>query len=222
MTMYSEEGFKAGYAAVGEPKSAYRDFIKRPFDILFVILIAIPVLTIVTGLSAIIFLKDRRNPFYLQKRVGLEGRVFKMVKLRTMVPNADQLLNSYLESNPEAKEEWDHHQKLRHDPRITPFGRFLRRSSLDELPQFWNVFVGEMSVVGPRPMMVDQVDLYPGKDYFGVRPGITGFWQTSERNVTSFAERAHYDTLYDRNLTFGTDIKVIARTVSVVFSGTGV
>ncbi|WP_282159047.1 sugar transferase [Shimia thalassica] len=222
MTMISEEGFENSYSAAPEVGGVYRVFFKRLFDILFVCLIALPVLTIVAGLAVVIFLKDRKNPFYLQSRVGLDGIVFKMVKLRTMVPNADKLLDDYLASNQDAREEWDHHQKLKNDPRITNFGRFLRRSSMDELPQFFNVLIGDMSVVGPRPMMVDQVELYPGEEYFNVRPGITGFWQTSERNVTSFAERAYYDTQYDRSLSLGTDLTLIFRTVKVVLHGTGV
>lgn len=222
MTMYSDESFDATYPAVGEEIGLYRVYFKRLFDICFVLVIAVPVFTFIAVLALVIYAKDRSSPFYVQRRVGMDGKIFAMLKLRTMVLNADQLLSAHLAADQNAREEWEHHQKLRNDPRITPFGRFLRRSSLDELPQFWNVLIGDMSVVGPRPMMVDQVTLYPGDDYFGVRPGITGFWQTSERNVTSFAERAFYDTKYDRALSLGTDLRVILRTVAVVFSGTGV
>ena len=120
-----------------------------------------------------------------------------------------------------ARAEWDETQKLKNDPRITPFGRFLRKSSLDELPQLWNVFVGDMSLVGPRPMMLNQQALYPGTAYYALRPGITGFWQTAGRNRTSFEARAEYDTSYEAELSLATDVKILARTVSVVVNGTG-
>ena len=115
----------------------------------------------------------------------------------------------------------DHNQKLKDDPRVTRLGRLIRKTSLDELPQFLNVLKGDMSVVGPRPMMVDQKALYPGTAYYSLRPGITGFWQISVRNESSFAERARFDTDYLRKLSFGTDLAVLWRTVSVVLKGTG-
>ena len=120
---------------------------------------------------------DGGSPIYFQKRIGLNGKKFRMWKLRSMVPNADRALAAYLEENPEARAEWDHSQKLRHDPRITRVGLFIRKSSLDELPQLWNVIKGDMSLVGPRPMMMSQRRMYPGTAYYALRPGITGFWQ---------------------------------------------
>jgi lipopolysaccharide/colanic/teichoic acid biosynthesis glycosyltransferase len=144
-----------------------------------------------------------------------------MWKLRSMVANADQLLSVYLAENPDARIEWDHSQKLRYDPRITRVGRIIRKTSLDELPQLWNVLRGDMSLVGPRPMMVDQQELYPGTAYYALRPGITGFWQVSVRNESSFSERAHFDADYLGRMSFVTDLKVLARTVSVVLNGTG-
>lgn len=199
----------------------YRNYLKRLFDVAFVLVIAIPVLLVV-GLLALFISRDGTNPFFLQKRVGVNGRVFHMIKLRSMVPNADQQLEAYLSANPAARAEWDERQKLENDPRITRLGRLIRATSLDELPQFWNVLTGEMSVVGPRPMMVDQIKLYPGTAYFSMRPGITGFWQISERNESSFAERAFHDAHYDARLTWSTDVRVIAQTVGVVFAATGI
>jgi lipopolysaccharide/colanic/teichoic acid biosynthesis glycosyltransferase len=144
-----------------------------------------------------------------------------MWKLRSMVPNADQMLEGYLAANPAARSEWDLTQKLRHDPRITKVGHIIRKSSIDELPQLWNVLKGDMSIVGPRPMMVDQQKIYPGTAYYALRPGITGFWQTSVRNESSFADRAQFDTDYLRQMSFLTDFRVMLRTVRVVVNGTG-
>ena len=198
----------------------YRDVAKRVIDISIVLMAAIPVLFTLTVLAAAIVM-DGVNPFYRQKRIGKNGRVFSMWKLRSMVRNADELLEHYLSQNPEARREWDVSQKLKFDPRITPIGRIIRKTSLDELPQLWNVLRGDMSLVGPRPMMVEQRKLYPGTDYYRLRPGITGLWQISDRNETSFAERSVYDTAYYRALSLRTDLVVMIRTVGVVLRGTG-
>ena len=138
-----------------------------------------------------------------------------------MVPNADVHLADYLSKNPSAREEWDKTQKLKIDPRTTRFGQVLRRTSIDELPQLWNVLIGDMSLVGPRPMMTEQRCLYSGKAYYSLRPGITGFWQISERNGSSFAARASFDTRYFNEMTLSTDIKVLSKTFGVVLRGTG-
>ncbi|GAA6207067.1 sugar transferase [Cognatishimia sp. WU-CL00825] len=212
---------------VALPKSAdsslrglYRDSLKRFFDLLVVALLAVPVLAIVALLSVFI-MRDGKSPFYLQKRVGKNGREFHMIKLRSMVPNADALLSQHLAQDPEARREWDLMQKLKHDPRITSVGRFIRKTSLDELPQLLNVLTGEMSMVGPRPMMPCQKEIYPGRAYYDMRPGITGLWQVSERNEASFSQRAFYDNQYHTELGLGTDLAIMARTVAVVFSATG-
>jgi len=198
----------------------YRDGLKRALDVTLVLIAALPVLIVLMVLAALISL-DGGSPIYLQKRVGRSGRVFHMWKLRSMVMNADALLEQHLARDPALRREWNHTQKLRHDPRITRIGRIIRKTSLDELPQLWNVLRGDMSLVGPRPMMIDQQDLYPGTAYYALRPGITGFWQTSVRNESSFAERAGFDTDYLRKLSFATDLRVLLRTVKVVVNGTG-
>ena len=200
--------------------AGYRKVFKRLLDLTVVAIAAVPTIAILVPIMAVIAL-DGRSPVYVQKRLGRNGRVFRMFKLRSMVVGADQILEAYLERNPEARAEWDRCQKLRHDPRITAFGAFLRKTSLDELPQLLNVLNGSMSVVGPRPMMVEQRALYPGAAYYEMRPGITGFWQVSERNETSFSERAYYDTAYFRQMSLATDLRVMARTVQVVFRATG-
>lgn len=208
-------------ACAGRPRPAlYRDGMKRVLDIALVLVAAIPVLTVLLGLAAVIA-ADGKSPIYLQKRIGRNGRMFSMWKLRSMVSNADALLEAYLADNPKALAEWTVNQKLRHDPRITPIGKIIRKTSLDELPQLWNVLRGDMSLVGPRPMMPSQQALYPGTAYYALRPGITGFWQTSVRNESSFAERAGFDTDYLRKVSFKTDLLVLMRTVRVVAKGTG-
>jgi lipopolysaccharide/colanic/teichoic acid biosynthesis glycosyltransferase len=186
-----------------------------------VVAVSILVVPLVVVVALLVML-DGGSPFYTQQRVGKDGRVFSMFKLRSMVPNADRFLSEHLKSNPEALAEWNKTQKLRDDPRITLVGRVIRKTSLDELPQFWNVLIGNMSVVGPRPMMPSQRDLYPGQAYYALKPGVTGFWQIGVRNETSFAERAHYDAAYYRQVSFFTDIRVIAKTVQVVLRATGV
>jgi len=207
--------------SVRPPSGAYRLHLKRAFDVVLVVLAAIPAVLLIGAVALLVMLRERAAPFYRQDRVGLNGQVFGMWKLRTMVPGADAVLESYLAANPAARAEWNKHQKLKDDPRVTGLGRILRRTSLDELPQLWNVLMGDMSLVGPRPMMCNQRPLYPGTEYYVMRPGITGFWQTSLRNESSFHERAGFDQAYFRELSFGTDIRVLLRTISVVLRRTG-
>jgi len=199
----------------------YHRFFKRTTDIIVVFIMA-PIAVIIIIPLAIITSFDGSKPFYWQKRVGKNGRIFHMLKLRSMVPNADSLLNKHLQINPAAKREWDDTQKLRNDPRITRLGRFIRKTSIDELPQIWNVLKGEMSMVGPRPIMQSQRRIYPGSEYYKMRPGITGFWQVSDRNECSFSKRAHFDADYLNRLSFVTDLLVMLQTVKVIIRATGV
>jgi len=201
-------------------KGAYRAFFKRALDVTAIVLAAPLVVPLVAGL-AIAVARDGGSPFYTQQRIGKGGRAFKMWKLRSMVTDADARMEGYLASNPEARREWDETQKLKNDPRITRVGRILRRASLDELPQLWNVLTGDMSLVGPRPMMLNQQDLYPGNAYYALRPGITGYWQTAGRNRTTFEARAEFDAIYERDLSLTTDLQILSRTVGVVMNCTG-
>ncbi len=194
--------------------------LKRVFDIV-VVLLAAPIVLPMIGLLALIIALDGHSPFYWQDRVGRRGEVYRIWKLRTMVANADAMLSDYLARNPEAAAEWTLTQKLKRDPRITSFGHALRKSSFDELPQLWNVLIGDMSLVGPRPMMPEQRDMYPGRAYYTQRPGITGTWQVSKRNDSTFADRARFDTEYVANMSFANDIKLLIATVRVVLKGTG-
>lgn len=202
------------------PQSVYRSHVKRGLDILLVLMAAVPVL-IVLGVCAFLISRDGGSPFYHQTRVGRFGKTFKMWKLRSMVANADQALADHLDRNPAAREEWTRTQKLRNDPRITRIGHVLRKTSLDELPQLWNVLKGDMSLVGPRPMMVEQQAIYPGSAYYALRPGLTGFWQVSVRHESSFAERAQYDAEYLSKVTFAQDVAVICKTIGVVTQAKG-
>lgn len=198
----------------------YRKRVKRVVDVALV-LISAPVSILVITLLALAVMLGGHAPFYSQRRIGLNGREFRIWKLRTMVHRADAKLEAYLASNPEARREWDATQKLKDDPRITRVGRLLRKTSLDELPQLWNVLNGTMSLVGPRPMMVEQRPAYPGTAYFRLRPGMTGFWQISDRNDTTFAARAAFDDRYFRDVSLRTDLGILLRTVAVVCRGTG-
>ncbi len=201
-------------------RGLYRGGLKRALDSVL-ILAALPFVLPLLAILAALVARDGGRPFYSQKRVGLNGRIFTMWKLRTMVVDAEAALEAHLAADPAARAEWTTTQKLKNDPRITRTGRFLRRSSIDELPQLLNVLAGHMSLVGPRPMMPDQQALYPGQAYFALRPGITGFWQISDRNESSFAARARFDADYHRALSFGTDVGVLTATVRVVLRCTG-
>jgi len=156
----------------------YKNYVKRLIDLLVVFLAAPIAIPVTLGLIVLIR-RDGSSSFYGQERIGKDGKIFNCWKLRSMIPDADKKLENYLSQYPEAREEWDEFQKLRNDPRITPIGRFMRRTSLDELPQLWCVFKGEMSIVGPRPFLPQQQKLYSGQKYYEMRPGITGLWQVS-------------------------------------------
>ncbi len=201
-------------------ESSYRHGGKRLLDLMVVFLTAPFVLPFVALLALIVAL-DGGKPFYFQERIGRNGRIFKLWKLRSMVSNADSIFETYLSADPEARAEWDRDQKLKSDPRITKFGKLLRRTSFDELPQLWNVARGEMSLVGPRPIMVSQKALYAGQEYYKLLPGISGNWQVSDRNQSSFADRAVFDTAYYKNLSLREDLRILQPTAGVVFKATG-
>jgi len=160
---------------------------------------------------------------YRHRRVGRGGQMFSCLKFRTMVPNADQVLRDLLESNPELQAEWVRDHKLRNDPRVTGIGRFLRRTSLDELPQLVNVLRGEMSLVGPRPVVREELLRY-GRSvgtYLAAKPGITGLWQVTGRNDTDYRRRVVLDTYYVRNQTLLLDLYILLKTTAVVLGGSG-
>lgn len=198
--------------------SASAQVFKRHMDIIFSIfglLILVPLFGIV---AFVIKWESSGDVFYRQPRLGRKGHVFNLLKFRTMYQNASEILRDELASNPKLKSEWDRYQKLKEDPRLTRSGKFLRRLSLDELPQLWNVLQGEMSLVGPRPIMVNQLELYGEniKEYFQVAPGMTGLWQVSGRNQTTFARRAELDLEYIQRWSVWLDIYILLRTIKVV------
>ncbi len=200
--------------------SFYSNHLKRVFDLVLVIA-TLPFSIMVIAVLAALVVLTGQAPFYTQRRIGKNRRVFRMLKLQTMKPNAEEDLKAYLVANPDAQAEWSRTQKLKHDPRVTRIGRILRKSSLDELPQLWNVLIGDMSLVGPRPMMEDQVDLYDGDAYFQLRPGVTGMWQVSMRNSSAFADRVKFDDDYGQAISFGCDISILFQTVRAVVRRTG-
>lgn len=218
----SESCWQKVLAAIGEKHrpGVYRNRVKRGLDLMLILMAAPVVIPIIAGL-ALAVAREGGRPLYSQMRVGKGGKVFRMWKLRSMVKDADARMEGHLASHPEARLEWDQTQKLKNDPRITRFGAFMRRSSLDELPQLWNVLTGEMSLVGPRPMLPSQQGIYPGLAYYALRPGITGAWQTAGRNRTSFEARAEFDAEYEAELSLARDARILVRTVAVVVRGTG-
>ncbi len=215
----SNDDFRPFHYSLARP---YRDTIKRALDVLFV-LAASPLIVPAVALLALIVRRDSGPSFYGHTRVGKDGRTFRCWKIRSMVANADAILAEYLADNPSARVEWERTQKLERDPRITRLGRFLRKSSLDELPQLWNVLRGDMSLVGPRPVTGDELSKY-GDDkekYLSVRPGITGLWQVSGRNDVSYAERVALDANYAESVSFSRDTVIMLKTVGVVLRPNG-
>jgi Undecaprenyl-phosphate galactose phosphotransferase WbaP len=205
--------------------SSWQQAVKRMTDLFLILIslpVSIPVLLVIASMVAI----DSKGPiFYSNYLIGKKGKLFRMWKFRTMHPNADQILPLYLEQNPDLHEEWISNHKLKNDPRITRVGRLLRKYSLDELPQIWNVVLGEMSLVGPRPISIMERDNnYFGKCfnlYIQVRPGITGLWQVSGRSDTSYVERVRIDEYYVRNWSVWLDVIILARTPVAVFLSKG-
>ena len=199
----------------------YRAAGKRTLDI-FLVLLSAPLSLTVTLLCALALWIEGGNPFYVQQRLGRNGKSFPILKLRTMTLDADRVLEEYLAKDPKMRREWDALQKLRNDPRVTGVGKLLRSTSLDELPQLFNVLKGDMSIVGPRPMMPEQAEMYGDpKHYNALRPGITGAWQISTRNDNVFSYRNQVDAAYERKLSFWNDIVILVKTVGVVLRRTG-
>lgn len=198
--------------------------IKRLFDIccsLVGMLILIP-LTIIVKISYLCT-GDFGSIFYRQERLGKNGVIFSLYKYRTMVKNADEILAYWLENNPDKREEYLRERKIDNDPRITKLGKFLRVASIDEFPQFINVFVGDMSLIGPRPVVPDEAENYKkNKDKFlSVRPGLTGYWASSGRNNISYDERMNMELYYVEHCSILLDIKIIWKTIIAVIKKEG-
>lgn len=196
--------------------------VKRGFDMLTSILALIALSPAILGLALVIKM-DGGPAFFGHTRIGAGGSKFKCWKLRTMVPNADKALRDLLEADLQARREWEQDFKLREDPRITWLGGFLRVSGLDELPQLFNVVLGQMSLVGPRPIVDDEVDRYGANmaAYFAVRPGITGLWQVSGRNDVDYDTRVAFDLWYAKNWSLWLDFTIMLKTIPAVLARRG-
>lgn len=200
----------------------YATFVKRPLDVAMAILM-LPVVLPVIALLWFLVRRDGGAGFFGHLRVGRDGKPFRCWKLRTMEIDAEAKLSSFLAANPDAAAEWAVAHKLERDPRITKIGSFLRKSSLDELPQIWNVLKGEMSFVGARPVVSDELSRYGASKwaYLQARPGITGLWQVSGRNDISYTERVAMDVRYSKDVRFGRDVWILSRTAGAVIGRTG-
>lgn len=202
----------------------YRRHGKRVLDILLALLLLPFALPVIAVLAAMVR-RDGGPAFFAQPRVGLRGDIFLCWKIRTMTVNAEQVLEAFLSADAEAEAEWRTTQKLRRDPRVTPLGHVLRRTSLDELPQIFNVLCGEMSLIGPRPFTPDQRALYNSHQsdpaYYSLRPGITGAWQIGPRHLSNFTDRITYDNAYGRALSLRGDLLILLKTIRVVLRAGG-
>jgi Undecaprenyl-phosphate galactose phosphotransferase WbaP len=196
--------------------------VKRALDIVGAVILAAVFSPLVFVIIAFMG-REEGSIIYRHRRVGRGGRIFECLKFRTMVPDADQVLRELLERDPDIKAEWLRDHKLRCDPRVTRLGRFLRRTSLDELPQLWNVIRGEMSLVGPRPVVREELLRYGSnvRAYLSARPGITGLWQVKGRNDTDYRRRVVLDTYYVRNQNLLLDLYILLKTTRVVLGGSG-
>ena len=197
--------------------------VARVLDIALILLAAPYILLAFLVLIIAIKLDSKGPVFYRQTRIGRYGRKFYVYKFRTMVENADQVLQTYLANSPELRAEWLATHKLKQDPRITRIGATLRKLSLDELPQLWNIIIGDMSLVGPRPIVDAEVEKY-GKCfnlYIQVRPGLTGLWQVSGRNDTTYEQRVELDEYYVLNRSLKLDLQILLKTVFVVLRKDG-
>lgn len=196
---------------------------KRFLDIVLASMALVALAPFMIPIAFLIKRHDGGKALFVQNRIGLHGKVFRCYKFRSMVMDAQKQLDDLLARDPEAREEWDRDQKLRNDPRITRLGAFLRKTSLDELPQLFNILKGEMSIVGPRPIVRNEIARY-GADftfYSGVRPGLTGLWQVSGRSDTSYEERVALDVRYVQDWSLVQDVLIIARTVPAILKSKG-
>lgn len=204
--------------------STFGKVLKRIVDIcgaLFGIIILLPIIAVIKIINLI--KGNKESIFFSQERIGKDGKIFKLYKFQTMIPNADEYLKKYLEENEEAKKEYTKYKKLKEDPRVTDIGKVLRRTSLDEFPQFINVLKGDMSLVGPRPYLPrEKEDMVGYYDYIiKCQPGITGPWQVSGRNEVDFETRLKADYEYYQNRSLSNDTSILFKTVNIVTNKRG-
>jgi Undecaprenyl-phosphate galactose phosphotransferase WbaP len=197
--------------------------IKRLMDLGIVVMGGLILMPLFLVISALVKISSPGSVFFGHKRLGKDGKPFTAYKFRSMVQNSNEILDALLKSDPGMREEWAENHKLKNDPRITKIGKFLRRTSFDEFPQLINVLKGEMSLVGPRPIVNDEVEKY-GEDFnriFSVKPGLTGLWQVSGRSDTDYGERISFDTYYLQSWSVWLDIWILYKTFGVVLRGKG-
>ncbi len=217
---------------ISKTTSSTRQRTKRAFDILFSLTILLAFSWLFVFLTLVVACTSRGSPLYRSVRLGLNGKVIYCWKFRTMYQDAETRLKHLLKNDPQLKHEWHIYQKLKQDPRITPIGQFLRKTSLDELPQFWNVLMGDLSVVGPRPPTLvgppqhylrELHKLYGPSTFriLSVRPGITGIWQVSGRSRIPMEERRKLEEHYAENYTFLSDLKIVLKTIPAVLFSRG-
>ena len=201
--------------------------LKRTFDLLFSLMAMLLGLPLFILIAFLVKLSSSGPIFYCSLRIGRGGRLFKFWKFRSMHSDADQRLEVILNSDPSLKREWQKYFKLKKDPRLTRIGNFLRKTSLDEFPQFWNVLIGDLSIVGPRPYLPREADVIRKilndemEKMFSVRPGLTGIWQTSGRSALTFEKRVKLDLSYINQRSFLFDLRLIAKTIPLLFFSKG-
>jgi lipopolysaccharide/colanic/teichoic acid biosynthesis glycosyltransferase len=220
---WMRRGRTAPVIAARESRSdKFRHAVKRTFDIVVGVALIVMLAPVLLAL-ALIVKSDGGPALYGHTRVGRNGQKFRCLKFRSMVVNSEEVLKELLATNPEARAEWEREFKLKHDVRVTRVGHFLRRTSLDELPQLWNVVLGEMSLVGPRPIIDQELERYGvnSKYYLMATPGITGLWQVSGRCDTDYATRVSLDVSYVTNWSLHRDIGILFKTLFVVIKGNG-
>lgn len=209
-----------------EPKASLPDFHDvaiRAVDLIIAALAIAFLFPLLIAVYVCVRASDGGPGIFHQHRIGKDGQTFRCLKFRSMVVDANERLAELLRTDPEALAEWRRDQKLRKDPRITLFGHFLRKSSIDELPQLWNVLRGEMSIIGPRPIVAEEVERY-GRyfvEYVKVKPGLSGLWQVSGRNDVSYRRRVALDVAYVRNRSIQLNLSIMVRTVPVVLLSRG-
>lgn len=213
---------EGSYSASPRTTEFYRHYLKRGFDFvssLIILTLILPVLLVIGVIASL----DGAAPIFAHERIGLNGRRFKCLKFRTMRPDADSVLKALLNSDPCAAAEWKMNHKLANDPRITVVGRWLRRTSLDELPQLVNVLRGDMSLVGPRPVTLEETGRYKAHlpKYLALRPGLTGMWQVYGRGIVEYEERVEMDANYFKKLNFAGDLRLLLLTCNVVLQRRG-
>jgi exopolysaccharide production protein ExoY len=225
------------YDRAGTPKRSYRlilpldpvanrklgAILKRSFDIVAVAAVLVVLLPLIFMLIFTLWTLQGRPILFKHRRVGRGGKCFSCWKFRTMIYDGDEVLHGHLTKTPEARIEWEVSRKLKNDPRVTPLGQLLRKTSIDELPQLINILKGDMSLVGPRPIVEDEIKHY-GENivhYISVRPGLTGLWQVSGRSDVAYASRVAMDTAYAESMNFAMDLTILLKTVPAVLKSRG-